>query len=108
MAAAWTGGFIKLPSGRDGLQGVPKITGDLAFHTPMSPGWAGLKNEWKEPNPPVVNGEDVYSKGPIPREWAKWRGHYTHGDSVILSYTCLLYTSPSPRDRTRSRMPSSA
>ena len=24
------------------------------------------------------------------------------------SHTCLLYTSPSPRDRTRSRMPSSA
>ena len=28
-----------------------------------------------------------------------------NGKSV---YTCLLYTSPSPRDRTRSRMPSSA
>ena len=26
----------------------------------------------------------------------------------VLSYRCLLYTSPSPRDRTRSRMPSSA
>ena len=26
----------------------------------------------------------------------------------IISSTCLLYTSPSPRDRTRSRMPSSA
>ena len=25
-----------------------------------------------------------------------------------VSETCLLYTSPSPRDRTRSRMPSSA
>ena len=25
-----------------------------------------------------------------------------------MSYLCLLYTSPSPRDRTRSRMPSSA
>ena len=25
-----------------------------------------------------------------------------------LAYLCLLYTSPSPRDRTRSRMPSSA
>ena len=24
------------------------------------------------------------------------------------TFTCLLYTSPSPRDRTRSRMPSSA
>src|SRR5665811_1390658 len=28
--------------------------------------------------------------------------------SFDLSYCCLLYTSPSPRDRTRSRMPSSA
>ena len=25
-----------------------------------------------------------------------------------MRYDCLLYTSPSPRDRTRSRMPSSA
>ena len=29
-------------------------------------------------------------------------------DDVGLSDHCLLYTSPSPRDRTRSRMPSSA
>ena len=29
-------------------------------------------------------------------------------DSVTRSRICLLYTSPSPRDRTRSRMPSSA
>ena len=28
--------------------------------------------------------------------------------SALLSRDCLLYTSPSPRDRTRSRMPSSA
>ena len=27
---------------------------------------------------------------------------------VVDSEDCLLYTSPSPRDRTRSRMPSSA
>ena len=27
---------------------------------------------------------------------------------LAVDYTCLLYTSPSPRDRTRSRMPSSA
>ena len=27
---------------------------------------------------------------------------------VAAMNTCLLYTSPSPRDRTRSRMPSSA
>ena len=28
--------------------------------------------------------------------------------SMVILGTCLLYTSPSPRDRTRSRMPSSA
>src|SRR5665811_1782043 len=27
---------------------------------------------------------------------------------IKIASTCLLYTSPSPRDRTRSRMPSSA
>ena len=41
-----------------------------------------------------------------------------HGEKVVLrllgsggktlTLTCLLYTSPSPRDRTRARMPSSA
>ena len=30
------------------------------------------------------------------------------GFMTQLAYNCLLYTSPSPRDRTRSRMPSSA
>ena len=30
------------------------------------------------------------------------------GADDALAKTCLLYTSPSPRDRTRSRMPSSA
>ena len=29
-------------------------------------------------------------------------------DGTAEDYFCLLYTSPSPRDRTRSRMPSSA
>ena len=47
---------------------------------------------------------------------------YCGGDSPVTTYkevctgktnhaevvNCLLYTSPSPRDRTRSRMPSSA
>ena len=30
------------------------------------------------------------------------------GALALASGSCLLYTSPSPRDRTRSRMPSSA
>ena len=42
-------------------------------------------------------------------------GHYfadeandTAYENLGLARACLLYTSPSPRDRTRSRMPSSA
>ena len=31
-----------------------------------------------------------------------------HAESLALCETCLLYTSPSPRDRQKSRMPSSA
>ena len=41
-------------------------------------------------------------------------GYFAHDPSrvptktEVISMICLLYTSPSPRDRTRSRMPSSA
>ena len=31
-----------------------------------------------------------------------------HEGAMLIANTCLLYTSPSPRDRTRYRMPSSA
>ena len=43
------------------------------------------------------------SKPNQPSFTARSTGTWSHGSS-----TCLLYTSPSPRDRTRSRMPSSA
>ena len=33
---------------------------------------------------------------------------FTISSKDVEDYICLLYTSPSPRDRTRSRMPSSA
>ena len=36
------------------------------------------------------------------------RNRLNEGQCVLLIDACLLYTSPSPRDRTRSRMPSSA
>ena len=36
----------------------------------------------------------------------KWA--FKNDPGLRQPYDCLLYTSPSPRDRTRSRMPSSA
>ena len=39
-------------------------------------------------------------------EWDGWHGHQHVGEPIPL--ICLLYTSPSPRDLSTSRMPSSA
>ena len=61
----------------------------------------------------------VNMPGGVPMSWmAKWPGAYPvfvsqakgarFSDVDGNTYICLLYTSPSPRDRTRSRMPSSA
>ena len=49
---------------------------------------------------------DIHANGAISAD-----GSITLGDAAtdnIVFNACLLYTSPSPRDRTRSRMPSSA
>ena len=57
----------------------------------------------------MVN-EDIYSDFcviPI-RTLGGERGHARGVRELAYSENCLLYTSPSPRDRTRSRMPSSA
>ena len=37
-----------------------------------------------------------------------WVGRYTAMSPITSFPSCLLYTSPSPRDRQKSRMPSSA
>ena len=54
----------------------------------------------------VLEGEAVYYLG----DNTGLQFHYIDEDVTngITYYYCLLYTSPSPRDRTRSRMPSSA
>ena len=64
---------------------------------------------------PVVGGNDVLVRvraaSVNPLDW-----HFMRGSPYLVRMVaglsrpraCLLYTSPSPRDRTRSRMPSSA
>ena len=90
------------------LGAYPKNTTPIWSHRrPISEGSAeGYSLEldaWGRPELKVAtkNGktESLISDQPI--KLRKW----TH---VAASYSCLLYTSPSPRDRTRSRMPSSA
>ena len=84
-------------------------------------------------NSPTANRNQVpFAWAPgwnSPQAWNKFQsevgGSLRHGDpgvrlieagegtldyftTIPAAFTCLLYTSPSPRDRTRSRMPSSA
>ena len=42
------------------------------------------------------------------KSWTSLRSKSIYEDTLAMNISCLLYTSPSPRDRTRSRMPSSA
>ena len=67
----------------------------------------------------TVANWQIRGQGPKSEPKGIWRGNRTYFTiASILAwldekepaqvYHCLLYTSPSPRDRTRSRMPSSA
>ena len=46
--------------------------------------------------------------GVVPQQPTLFSADVSHNISYGDPHACLLYTSPSPRDRTRSRMPSSA
>ena len=60
--------------------------------------------------------QNIYqnNKGSLLRTVIYTIGHFAIAITVLMIVAdvsfkiCLLYTSPSPRDRTRSRMPSSA
>ena len=65
----------------------------------------------------TVIAESIVKIIPIPEKEKKAYIYYRDGlaaqnngdySEALEYYNCLLYTSPSPRDRTRSRMPSSA
>ena len=61
---------------------------------------AGKDRKWKVQLPAMV-------ANPKPQNLTvRGKNKTIHLDNVLIG--CLLYTSPSPRDRTRSRMPSSA
>ena len=75
---------------RDPLTGDPTNVADLSGERPeVAPRWTGTF---------YAQYEHEFANGNI----LSLRGDFIGRDS------CLLYTSPSPRDRTRSRMPSSA
>lgn len=77
-AAAWTGGFLHLPKGRDGIEGVPQPWGTVAWTTPMGPG-CSPGTDFKDPRSSINQR--------LPDNWAKWRGLHLQGENVVLDYT---------------------
>lgn len=75
IAGAWRGKYPQYASFKD--MGPP-VVGTMLFTTRPGPGWAKA-GKWDDPRPS--------KEGPLPADWARYRGLYVHGDKVILSYT---------------------
>ena len=72
--------------------------------------WGGAYTESQK----LGYGDPTAKKLGVPIEWVDYSGGLSEikaqkeAGAIVWDIICLLYTSPSPRDRTRSRMPSSA
>jgi hypothetical protein len=85
-AAGWSGpDFINWKNiAFDGTHEVhAAIVGQRIFSNPDAPGWADRAGDFKDAR---LTGRDGNRYGPLPRDWAHWRGLYVHGNQVILSY----------------------
>ena len=89
VAAAWTGkGFIDWNgihfNGRHNIH--PRIVGDVQFANTTSPGWAkpGTQDDFSDPR---LIGRDGRLYGPLPRQWAHYKGLYHFQDRSIVKYT---------------------
>ncbi len=75
VAGAWVGKPIAFTADKN--MG-PTVEGEMLFSTKPGPGW-GKDGKWDDPR----EGKE----GPLPRDWAHYKGLYLHGDKVVLSYT---------------------
>ena len=112
-----------------GTFGVTGIGGQADNGAPYLDGYTLLPRSLEDLTPPVLAAFDlpeVISVGGVPvfvvnesqnaeaYQWSFGNGDFSTEESPELTYTeggvytCLLYTSPSPRDVCSSRMPSSA
>jgi len=76
-SAAWTGGFLRFPRGRGGLEGQIAAEGTIAFSSGYAPGWAS-----------GTIGDDPREnhQGHLPAAAGRWTGLFTNGDRVVLRY----------------------
>jgi putative heme-binding domain-containing protein len=88
MAAAWSGsGFIDWNGIHfNGAHGAhPRLVGDVVAACGNGPGWAEPGSGSFED--PRIVGRDGKRYGPLPRDWAHYRGLYQHGQQVVVAYS---------------------
>lgn len=85
-AAGWTGGPLKFTGVIfDGSHGpAPTLTVPPTFTSPEGPGWA-KEGSFADPRPDSI--APLPRPGPLPGDWAKYRGLYVNGTRVIFKYT---------------------
>lgn len=88
-SGAWVGGFVDFKgvafSGAHG--GNPAPVGTVLFHTPAMPGWS-KNGSFVDPRPlPKGFGASTVPFGPLPRDWAQYRGLHRNGNRVTLEYS---------------------
>jgi len=91
MAGGWTGGFVKYKGvtfdGGHGPSPGPADKATIVFQVNPGPGWS-KGDDFTDPRKlPTGPGAAKVPFGPLPKEWAKYRGLYLHGDNVVLHYT---------------------
>ena len=67
--------------------------------------------EWPSPNLEDMQKKAFAKALGVPVKWTNFTNGGAMTDAMLagdIDISCLLYTSPSPRDRLKSRMPSSA
>lgn len=92
LAAGWTGEFLQFGPRRFGLIEPPRVAGDVAFNVPPKAGWA-YKNRF-DPRPDELTDVDLEARNMkagdtiacLPKHWIDYRGHFTHGERVVLAY----------------------
>jgi mono/diheme cytochrome c family protein len=87
VAAIWSGDeFVDWRGiAFDGSHGThTSIKGKTELINPLAPGFANpATGSWDDPR---FLGKDNKPYGPLPRDWARYRGLYHYGDKVILEY----------------------
>ena len=84
------------------------IDADLAQSDPDIAAFINQERQRQETHLELIASENFASRAVMQAQGSVLTNKYAEGLPSKRYYGCLLYTSPSPRDATLSRMPSSA